>query len=121
MDIFGKKKIKELTWDLMATKASLESKTKEYNELNNASKALEEDLNQYLSTVYLNKTVVVKNEGDQLRGVITSIKSNGGIITTTLAKGKDEFVFTSNYAGFANAISIIVKKKTTKKKTTNKE
>lgn len=59
MDIFNKKKVKQLEWDVIALKARLESKTSELDRVNNAILKMYDSIEEEFDNLYADKYIIV--------------------------------------------------------------
>ena len=62
MDLFNKKKIKSLTWDVMALKARLESKESELERINKNLFRLYDDIAEAFLSKYEDKNISINND-----------------------------------------------------------
>ena len=62
MDIFNKKKVKSLTWDVMALKARLESKESELERINKNLFRMYDDIAEAFLSKYEGKNISINND-----------------------------------------------------------
>lgn len=92
MDIFNKKKVKSLEWDLMATKARLESKESELNRVNNSMLKMFDAIEEAFNNLHANRQCIISDGQNSIKVTVNKFSCQGGTpqLYVTLSDGSQE-------------------------------